>query len=118
MQILHPFSGSVPQYEQEISCPDRYRPNHCPQCETQEPLLGHGFYSRTLVDGAWDGDDVGVGSIIGVGVVLVVIGAVEGTPSALQIRRSELVTAACRSVSAGVPASTSWWCDQAGIAAV
>ena len=55
MQILHPFSGSVPQYEQEISCPDRYRPNHCPQCETQEPLLGHGFYSRTLVEGAWDG---------------------------------------------------------------
>jgi len=55
VQILHPFSGSVPQYEQEISCPDRYRPNHCPQCETQEPLLGHGFYSRTLVDGAWDG---------------------------------------------------------------
>jgi transposase-like protein len=55
VQILHPFSGSVPQYEQEISCPDRYRPNHCPQCETQEPLLGHGFYSRTLVDGAWEG---------------------------------------------------------------
>lgn len=55
MQILHPFSGSVPQYEQEISCPDRYRPDHCPQCGTPQPLVGHGFYSRTLADGAFDG---------------------------------------------------------------
>jgi len=55
VQILHPFSGSVPQYEQEISSPDRYRPDHCPQCGTQQPLVGHGFYSRTLVDNAFDG---------------------------------------------------------------
>ncbi len=55
MQILHPFAGSVQQYLQEISDPDRYRPDHCPQCEARQPLTGHGFYSRTLVDAAFDG---------------------------------------------------------------
>jgi hypothetical protein len=55
MQILHPFAGSVQQYLEAISDPDRYRPNHCPQCEAKEPLVGHGFYSRTLVDGGFDG---------------------------------------------------------------
>ena len=55
MQILHPFVGSVQQYAQDISDPDRYRPDHCPQCEAQRPLAAHGFYRRTLVDGAFDG---------------------------------------------------------------
>ena len=55
MQILHPFVGSVQQYCQEISDPDRYRPDHCPQCEAHRPLTAHGFYSRTLVDTAFDG---------------------------------------------------------------
>jgi hypothetical protein len=55
MQILHPFTGSIQQYLQEISDSDRYRPDHCPQCEAKEPLVGHGFYSRTLVDCAFDG---------------------------------------------------------------
>ena len=50
MQILHPFVGSVQQYCQEISDADRYRPDHCPQCEATRPLTAHGFYSRTLVD--------------------------------------------------------------------
>ena len=55
MQILHPFTGSLQQYEEAIADPDRYRPDHCPQCEAQEPLVGHGFYSRTLVDAAFEG---------------------------------------------------------------
>jgi hypothetical protein len=55
MQILHPFAGSIQQYSKEISDPDRYRPDHCPQCDGRQPLTGHGFYSRTLVDAAFDG---------------------------------------------------------------
>ena len=55
MQILHPIVGSVQQYLQEIADPDRYRPDHCPQCEAHRPLTAHGFYSRTLVDVAFDG---------------------------------------------------------------
>src|SRR5881628_2595819 len=55
MQILHPFAGSIQQYLEEISDPDRYRPDRCPQCETKQSLVGHGFYTRTLVDCAFDG---------------------------------------------------------------
>lgn len=55
MQILHPFAGSIQQYDEAISDPDRYRPDHCPQCEAKQALAGHGFYQRTLVDLAFDG---------------------------------------------------------------
>jgi hypothetical protein len=55
MQILHPFTGSIQRYLEEIADPDRYRPDHCPQCEAKHPLTGHGFYCRTLVDAAFDG---------------------------------------------------------------
>jgi len=55
MQILHPFAGSIQHYFEEITSPDRYRPDHCPQCEATHPLIGHGFYRRTLVDVAFDG---------------------------------------------------------------
>lgn len=55
MQILHPFAGSIQSYAEEISDPNRYRPDHCPQCEAKHPLTGHGFYRRTLVDAAFDG---------------------------------------------------------------
>src|SRR5437016_1235103 len=55
MQILHPFVGSVQRYSEEIADPDRYRPDHCPQCEAKHPLTAHGFYRRTLVDTAFDG---------------------------------------------------------------
>ena len=55
MQILHPFAGSIQHYFDEIADPDRYRPDHCPQCDAQHPLTGHGFYHRTLVDVAFDG---------------------------------------------------------------
>jgi hypothetical protein len=55
MQILHPFAGSIQSYDEEISDPNRYRPDHCPQCEAKHPLTGHGFYRRTLVDAFFDG---------------------------------------------------------------
>ena len=55
MQILHPFVGSVQQYIAQLSDPDRFRPDHCPQCHTKHPLTAHGFYTRTLVDTAFDG---------------------------------------------------------------
>jgi hypothetical protein len=55
MQILHPFAGSIQQYSEAISDPDRYRPDHCPQCQAKQPLAGHGFYQRTVVDVTFDG---------------------------------------------------------------
>lgn len=55
MQILHPFTGSIQQYAEEISDPDRYRPGRCPQCAAPHPLTAHGFYRRTLVDVRFDG---------------------------------------------------------------
>lgn len=55
MQILHPFVGSIQEYSAAISDPDRYRPDHCPQCQAKQPLTGHGFYCRTLVDLGFDG---------------------------------------------------------------
>jgi hypothetical protein len=53
MQILHRFAGSIQRYSEELS--DRYRPDHCPQYEACRPLRAHGFYTRTLVDIAFDG---------------------------------------------------------------
>jgi hypothetical protein len=55
MQIVHPFAGSIQQYLEEIADPNRHRPDHCPQCGAKEPLAGHGFYRRTLVDPDFDG---------------------------------------------------------------
>jgi DNA-directed RNA polymerase subunit RPC12/RpoP len=55
MQILHPFAGSIQEYVEEISDPERYRPARCPQCENKQPLTGHGFYRRALVDPVFDG---------------------------------------------------------------
>jgi transposase-like protein len=55
MQILHPFAGSVQQYAEQLTDPDCYRPGHCPQCQTKHPLTAHGFYTRTLIDTAYDG---------------------------------------------------------------
>jgi hypothetical protein len=54
MQILHPFAGSIQQYSEAISDPDRYRPDHCPQCQADEPLTAHGFYIRTVMDMGFD----------------------------------------------------------------
>lgn len=55
MQMLHACRGSIQQYLREISDPHRCRPNSCPLCQAQRPLTAHGFYSRTLVDVAFDG---------------------------------------------------------------
>jgi hypothetical protein len=55
VQILHPFAGPIQQYAEEITDPDRHRPNQCPQCQAQHSLTAHGFYTRTLVDAGFDG---------------------------------------------------------------
>lgn len=55
MQILHPFAGSVQQYHEQLSDPDGCRPSYCPQCNDKHPLTAHGFYTRTLIDAAFDG---------------------------------------------------------------
>jgi hypothetical protein len=55
VQILHPFTGSLQQYAEQIADPDRHRPQSCPQCQAQHSLTAHGFYSRTLVDAGFDG---------------------------------------------------------------
>ena len=55
MQILHPFAGSVQQYTEQLENPDCHRPDHCPQCHAKHPLTAHGFYTRTLIDTAYDG---------------------------------------------------------------
>lgn len=55
MQMLHPHHGSIQQYMEQLDDPERDRPSHCPQCQIQEPMRAHGFYSRTLVDAAFDG---------------------------------------------------------------
>jgi hypothetical protein len=55
MQILHPFTGSVQQYLDQLGDPDRHRPAGCPQCQAQDPLTAHGFYTRTIIDAAFDG---------------------------------------------------------------
>lgn len=55
MQILHPFAGSVQQYTEAISDPDRHRPDHCPQCFAKNPLHAHGCYTRTIIDASYDG---------------------------------------------------------------
>ena len=55
MQILHPFTGSVRQYLEQLADPDLHRPAHCPQCQVKHPLTAHGFYTRTIIDSAFDG---------------------------------------------------------------
>jgi hypothetical protein len=55
MQMLHPSSGSIQQYIEQIDDPDRGRPSSCPQCRAKEPLTAHGFYRRTIVDEVFNG---------------------------------------------------------------
>ena len=55
MQILHPFAGSVQQYLDQLADFEQHRPAHCPQCQAKHPLTAHGFYTRTIVDAAFDG---------------------------------------------------------------
>ena len=53
--MLHPHSGSIQQYIEVVHDPNQGRPSSCPQCLIKEPLMAHGFYSRTIVDEAFDG---------------------------------------------------------------
>jgi transposase-like protein len=55
MQILHPFSGSVQQYLEQLAAPHLARPEQCPQCQAKHPLTAHGFYSRTLTGSNFEG---------------------------------------------------------------
>lgn len=55
MQSLHPFHGSIQQYLQELSDPNRYRLDHCLLCHAKDPLRAHGFYCRSVVDVNYDG---------------------------------------------------------------
>ena len=55
MQILHPFTGSVQQYLEQLADPDQHRPAHCPQCQSKRPPTAHGFYTRTIIDATFDG---------------------------------------------------------------
>ncbi|MGA2261414.1 MAG: DUF6431 domain-containing protein [Acidobacteriota bacterium] len=54
MQILHRFAGSIQGYLEQIPDPDLYRPDHCPLCQAQHPLIAWGFYSRSMVDLEFD----------------------------------------------------------------
>jgi hypothetical protein len=40
---------------EQIEDADCGRPPSCPQCAAKQPLTAHGFYSRTIVDEAFDG---------------------------------------------------------------
>ena len=55
MQILPPFTGPGQPSLEQLADPDLHRPAHCPQCHAKHPLIAHGFYTRTLVDSAFDG---------------------------------------------------------------
>ncbi len=58
MQMLYPFRGSIQQYIERVSsCEEanRCRPANCPQCESKQPLVCHGFYERTVEDGDSEG---------------------------------------------------------------
>jgi hypothetical protein len=53
MQMLYPFGGSIQQYVTGVELKEeanRCRPAACPQCESEQPLVCHGFYRRTVVD--------------------------------------------------------------------
>lgn len=55
MQILHPSAVSVHDYLTHLADPGQHRPASCLQCQAKKPLKAHGFYTRTIVDAAFDG---------------------------------------------------------------
>jgi hypothetical protein len=58
MQMLYPFAGTIQQYIERVGSKeegDRCRPASCPQCESKQALVCHGFYKRTVVEIGWDG---------------------------------------------------------------
>jgi hypothetical protein len=64
MQILHRSTGTIQRYSEELSDPDRYRPDHCPQCEAHHSLRAHSFYriSRSTARSAFGGTSAAVAS--------------------------------------------------------
>lgn len=56
MQMLHPFAGSVPEYVAQLGDFETPRPRSCPQCQANQPLTAHGFYTRTIVEANFDGE--------------------------------------------------------------
>jgi hypothetical protein len=57
MQMLYPFAGTIQQYIERVESieeANRCRPGGCPQCESKQPLICHGFYKRSVVDMASD----------------------------------------------------------------
>lgn len=56
MQILHLFAGSVQDYVAQLEDFETPRPRSCPQCQANQPLIAHGFYTRTIVEPNFDGE--------------------------------------------------------------
>lgn len=52
--MLYPRGVSIQQYMEQVDDPESCRPARCPQCEAKEAMTAHGFYRRTIVDGAFD----------------------------------------------------------------
>jgi transposase-like protein len=53
--MLYPLPGSIQQYVEQVDTAQegqRCRPSQCPQCESNQPLVCHGFYVRTVEDQA------------------------------------------------------------------
>ena len=53
--MLYPLPGSIQQYVKQVETSqegERCRPRRCPQCESKQPLVCHGFYARTVEDQA------------------------------------------------------------------
>jgi len=48
--------GPMQQYLDQLDDFETHRPDHCPQCQAKRPLTAHGFYTRTLADGAFAGE--------------------------------------------------------------
>jgi hypothetical protein len=55
MQIVHPFAGSIQQYNKQLADPNRHRPCSCMLCGSKRPLRAHGFYGRTVHELGFDG---------------------------------------------------------------
>ncbi len=51
-----------PASQLQLSDPGQHRPACCPQCQAKDPLTAHGFYCRTIIDAAFDGE-IRVGAI-------------------------------------------------------
>jgi hypothetical protein len=53
--MLYPFSGAIQQYVERVGTAEeaeRGRPSRCPQCESMDAMVCHGFYARTVEDQA------------------------------------------------------------------